>query len=82
MKKIIPYSELITCDCCGCELESRSKGWFGILKKTKYIRFNTHIKVSRRSVYGNAVYHLCPTCEDRIFEKVKEEVKEKKEQRK
>lgn len=78
MIKIIPYSELITCDCCGCELESRSKGWFGMLKKTKYLKFNTHTEVRKRSVYGNKVYHLCPYCEDSIFKKVKEQKEQSK----
>ena len=78
MIKIIPYSELITCDCCGCELESRSKWWFGKTKKTKYIKFNTHIEMIKKSVCSKQVYHLCPYCEDRIFEKVKEQKEQSK----
>lgn len=78
MIKIIPYSELITCDCCGCELESRSKGWFGYLKKIKYIKFNTHTEVVEKGIQGKRVYHLCPYCEDRIFEKVKEQKEQSK----
>lgn len=78
MKNVIPYSELISCDCCGCELESRSKGWFGMLKKTKYIKYNTYIEVIKKSIYGNRIYHLCPYCEERIFEKVKKEKEKNK----